>query len=491
MFRRGFLSLFLAARVALGADPQQLDRIIEDTRRAFDVPGIAVAVVHKDAVIYAKGHGVKSLATNQPVTTSTRFAIASTTKAITTAAMGILIDDGKMHWDDPVRKHIPGFRLSDALANQHVTLRDIVSHRTGLSRHDVLWYNSPWSRQEIIRKIGLVDLTKPFRSAYQYQNIMFLTAGEAVAAASRGTWEAFVESRILQPLGMRNTDFSANDIVKAPDYSEPYEKRGKNVTLVPRLNFDNIGPAGSINSSADDLSRWVRMQLNGGVFEGKRIINATTLRETHTAQTPIRLDDPNSRTVNIGTNMMAYGLGWTIQDYRGHHMVSHGGAIDGYRAQVVLLPNDGFGIVILANLGGNNMPECLRASIADHLLGLPAMDWIAKYLEAARNSEERANKQRAERDVKRQKDTKPSHPLTAYSGSFTNPAYGEARIALNNGALELQWSNWKVPLEHWHFDTFRATGPQGSLRDTLIQFRLKPAGEVESVHFLDQSFQRP
>lgn len=490
MLRRGFFCILLAAVSLPAVDNQVLDRIIDETRRAFDVPGIAVAIVHKDAVVYAKGHGLKSVEDGAPVTTSTRFAIASTSKAFTTAAMGILVDDGKMNWDDPVRKHIPSFRLSDPLANEHVTLRDIVSHRTGLSRHDVLWYNSPWGREEIIRKIGLVALTKPFRSAYQYQNIMFLTAGQAVGAASGGTWEAFVKTRILDPLGMRNTDFSAKDIVQAADYSEPYEKRDGKVRRVPRLNFDNIGPAGSINSSVDDLARWVRMQLGGGMFEGKRIIKAETLRETHTPQTPIRMDDPNMRTVNVGTNMMAYGLGWTIQDYRGHHMVSHGGAIDGYRAQVTLLPNDGYGIVILANLGGNNMPECLRAAIADHVLGLASMDWIPKYLEAARNGEERTKKGQAEREAKRKKDSKPSYGMDAYAGKYENAAYGEAEIAVKDGGLELRWSNWRNALEHWHFDTFRATGETGSLRDVLVQFQLRATGEVESVQFLDQVFRK-
>ncbi len=490
MLRRSIFLLLPAALLSQAAGNEQLDRIIEETRRAFEVPGIAVAVVHKDSVIYAKGFGVKELGSTAAVTTGTRFAIGSTTKAFTTAAMGLLVDDGKMQWDDAVRKHVPYFRLRDPLADANVTLRDIVSHRTGLSRHDVLWYNSPWTREEVIRKIGLVELTKPFRSAYQYQNIMFLTAGQAVGLTSGEGWEGFVRARLLAPLGMNNTDFSANDVVKAPDYSQPHENREEKVTRIPWRNIDNVGPAGSINSSVDDLARWVRMQLNGGMFEGKRILKEATLRETHTPQMPIRMDDPNMRTVNAGTNMMAYGLGWTIQDYRGHHMVSHGGAIDGFRAQVTLLPNDGYGIVILANLGGNNMPECLRASIADQLLGLSEMGWIAKYQDVARKGEERTKKQQAEREGKRQKDTKPSHALAAYGGVYGHAAYGEARVGMADGRLELQWSNWKAPLEHFHFDTFRIPGGHTPLRDALVQFRLKDTGEVESVELLDQTFRR-
>ncbi|MBS1829706.1 MAG: serine hydrolase [Acidobacteria bacterium] len=490
MLRRTLLSILAASLLAPAANHGQLDQIIEETRRAFQVPGLAVAIVHNDAVIYAKGFGVKSLSTNAPVTTSTRFAIASTTKAFTTAAMGLLVDEGKMNWDDPVRKHVPFFRLSDPLANENVTLRDIVSHRTGLSRHDNLWYNSPWSREEIIRKIGLVPLTKPFRSAYQYQNIMFLTAGYAVGLTSAKGWEGFLRERILEPLGMRNTDFSAHDAMKAPDAATPYELRENKVTDVPWLIMDNLGPAGSMNSSVDDLSRWVRMQLNEGVFEGKRIIKAATLKETHTPQTPIRMDDPNMRTVNDGTHMMAYGLGWTIQDYRGHRMVSHGGAINGFRAQVALLPDEKYGIILLSNLGSINMVECLRTAIADHLLALPETNWNAKYLAVAQARDEASKKQLAERDAKRQTNTKPSHQLSAYSGAYTHPAYGEAHLSATASGLELQWSNWKTPLEHFHFDTFHVKGGATPLRDSLIQFQLKPTGEVESVQFLDQTFRR-
>lgn len=232
------------------------------------------------------------------------------------------------------------------------------------------------------------------------------------------------------------------------------------------------------------------MQLDEGTFEGKHILKAATLRETHTPQMTIRMDDPNMRTVNEGTHMMAYGMGWTIQDYRGRHMVSHGGAIDGFRAQITLLPDENYGIVLLSNLGSINMVECLRASIADHLLGLPANNWIPKYQEVARNAEQRAKKQLADREEKRRKDTKPSLDLAAYTNTYENPAYGEARIVSTTAGLELQWSNWKAPLEHFQFDTFRVSGGSSSLRDSLVQFQLNTGGEVDTVQLLDQTFRR-
>ncbi|MBI3680429.1 MAG: serine hydrolase [Acidobacteria bacterium] len=484
------LALLLAGcAFAAAPDISALDRVIEDTRKAWDVPGVAVAVVHNDEVTYLKGFGVRRLDSREAVTPDTRFAIGSTTKAFTTAAMGILVDEGKMAWDDPVRKHVPFFRLSDPLADGNVTMRDLVCHRTGLSRNDLLWYGSPWEREEIIRRIGLVALTRPFRSAYQYQNIMFLTAGYAVGRIAGATWEDFVKQRIFTPLGMTNSDFSTNEAVKAPDYSTPHEKREEKVQVIPWRNIDNVGPAGSINSSARDLTRWVRMQLHQGNFEGKTILKAATLRETHTPQMVVRLDDPASRDLNEGTNMAAYGLGWRIQDYRGHHMVSHGGAIDGFRAQITLLPNERYGVVVLGNLGGNNMPECLRSAIADQLLGLPAKDWNALYLGVSRKQDERQKAQREEREQKRHKDTKPSRELSAFAGAFENPAYGTASVTVENAKLSLHWSNWQTPLEHFHFDTF-VSKARGPMSDSLVEFRLDGKGDVASVHFLDQEFRR-
>jgi CubicO group peptidase (beta-lactamase class C family) len=489
MIRRSLLFLPVCL-FAADPNPSNLDRIIEETRRAFQAPGIAAAIVTKDKVIYSKGFGVKALGSSDAVTTDTRFAIGSTTKAFTTAAMGLLVDEGKMNWDDPVRQHVPYFRLSDPLADANVTMRDIVCHRTGLSRNDLLWFGSPWSREEIIRKIGLVPLAKPFRSAYQYQNIMFLTAGVAVGRIAGSSWEEFVESRLFRPLGMTNSDFSTTAASQSADHATPHEKRKGEVTRIPWRNIDNIGPAGSINSSVNDLSRWVRMQLSEGSFEGKSILKPATVREMHTPQMAIRMDDPNQRTLALGTNMSSYGLGWVIQDYRGHHMVSHGGAIDGFRAQVTLLPNDGFGIILLANLGGNNMPECLRAAIADELLGLEAQGWNKRYLEVAKKQEDETAKRREERDKNRQRDTKPSRELALYAGDYEHPAYGRATVERSDNGLKLRWSNWQAPLEHFHFDTFRATGGPGPMADSLVTFQLNAEGKPASVTLVENTFRR-
>src|SRR5262245_4478229 len=375
-------------------DQVALDAVMDDAMAYWHTPGAAIVVVRGDEIAYIKGFGVKDVKTKQPVTPDTIFAIGSTTKAFTTAAMAILIDQGLMNWDDPVRKHLPYFRLSDPLANESVTLRDLVTHRTGLVRHDMLWYNSPWSREEIIKRIGLVPLSYPFRTTFQYQNIMFLTAGEAVAAAAGMTYEDFVRKRLFNPLGMRSANLSTAHAVIAADHATPHGKRGDKIEPIGWRNLDNVGPASSINASVRDLSGWIRMHLNRGMAVGKQLISAENIREMHSPQQVIRLEGrwklffPESETLQL-----SYGLGWFINDYRGHKLVMHGGTIDGFRASIMLEPKAKLGIAVLANLNGTQMPEATCYNLLDLLLELPKKDWngylsgAAKKLEMERAKE--------------------------------------------------------------------------------------------------------
>lgn len=399
-------------------DAAAIDRIVQEALAAWGVPGASVAIVQGDEVVYIQGFGVKELGNAAPVTADTIFAIGSTTKAFVSAAMAILVDEGKMSWDDPVRKHLTSFRLSDPLADDNVTMRDLVCHRTGLSRNDMLWYASPWSREEIVAKIGRVKLSRPFRAQYQYQNIMFLTAGQAVGAAAGTTWENFTRTRIFEPLGMTGANFSVTEAQLAPDHASPHSKpRDANLKVVPWRNIDNVGPAGSINASTRDLSKWVRMQLADGLFAGKRIVSQTNLRETRTPQTVIRIEGPLFA-ANPHTNLMSYGMGWRLQDYHGRLMVSHGGRIDGFSALITLIPSEQLGIVFLSNRGNTQMDAAVNNSIVDLALGLPSTQWTKVLKEQVERSEAEAKKQRDERDAKRHKNTKPSRELAAYRGSM-------------------------------------------------------------------------
>jgi CubicO group peptidase (beta-lactamase class C family) len=502
MFRRHIHLLGCAAILVLvpaahgqSIEAAAVDTIVQDAMKAWQVPGAAVIIVKGNQVLYAKGHGVREIGSDQPVTPDTLFAIASTTKAFTTTAIAMLADDGKLSWDDPVRKHVDFFRLADPLADRDVTLRDLVTHRTGLSRHDLLWLGSPWGREEIIRRIGSVPLTKPFRSAYQYQNIMYLTAGYAAGKANGSTWEELVQKRIFDPLGMAGANFSTKDAVKAADHATPHGKSaaGK-IEAIAWRNIDNIGPAGSINAGVRDLGRWLRFQLGDGTSEGKRLLSERRLAELHSAQVVVPLDGTSevqsfTREMNPETSMMNYGLGWAIQDYRGHLVVSHGGSIDGFRSQVVLLPKAKIGVAILSNLGRTQFPEAVRNGLLDLAIDAPRKDWNEYLLGVARKAEAAQAGQARKREAERHKDTKPSRDLAAYAGNYENSAYGTVAVSLEDGALVAQWSSFKVKLEHYHFDTFSARGDR-LLDKQLLTFTLDAEATPSRLTFLDQLFSR-
>jgi CubicO group peptidase (beta-lactamase class C family) len=475
---------------AQAIDSASVDALVQDSLKAWRVPGVSVAIVQGDEVTYLKGAGVKEAAGARPVTPDTVFAIGSTTKAFTTAAMAILVDEGKMNWDDPVRQHVPFFRLSDPLADQNVSLRDIVCHRTGLSRNDMLWYASPWGRDEIIRKIGFVRLSRPFRYTYQYQNIMFLTAGQAVGLAAKTTWEDFIQRRLFDPLGMSGSNFSTTAAEAAADHATPHRKNKQDVVeAIAWRNIDNVGPAGSINSSAHDLAKWVRLHLGDGTFEGRRIVSGTNLAETRTPQMVIRLEGP-ARAFNPDTDLMSYGMGWVIQDYRGNTIVSHGGAIDGFRARIVLVPKAKAGIVVLSNLGQTQMPEALSNGIVDLLLGLPKKDWNGYLIEQVKKMENEQKAREREREEKRHKGTRPSRELAAYAGAYEDPGYGKVTVSLEDRSLFVQWSTFKSRLDHYHFDTFSAAG-DNALEGEQVVFVLGSDGEVSGLGFLGVDFKRP
>jgi CubicO group peptidase (beta-lactamase class C family) len=484
-----FVFSFVAFSQAQSIDASALDAIVNEAMKHWQTPGAAVVIVRGDEVIYIKGFGVKDVKSERPVTPDTLFAIGSTTKAFTTAAMGILVDQGLMNWDDPVRKHLPSFRLSDPLANEGVTMRDIVSHRTGLIRHDLLWYNAPWGRQEIIKRIGFVPLTYPFRTTFQYQNIMFLTAGEAVAATAGVSYEEFVRSRLFAPLGMKSANFSVVDSENAADHATPHERKGDKLMPIAWRNIDNVAPAGSINASVRDLSGWIRMQLNNGLIGSRRVLSAESMREMHTPQQVIRLEGrwklffPESETLQL-----SYGLGWFINDYRGHKLVMHGGTIDGFRASIMLEPKAKLGVAVLANLNGTQMPEATGYSLMDHLLGLPKKDWNATISASAKEFEAETVKQIAMRNAARKKDTRPSHELAGYAGAYEDPAYGRAEVMQADGKLSILWSNFKSGLDHFHYDTFVATDDR--LRFEQASFLTGPDGEVTGMNFLGVNFKK-
>ncbi len=478
------LAAWLSLHPALAAEPldaKPIDLLIQKALADWHVPGVAVAIVRDDVVVYLKGHGVRELGKREAVTPHTVFPLASCSKGFITTATAILVDEGKMTWNDPVRKHVPFFRLSDPLADREVTLRDLMCHRTGLRGHDLLWYRAPWLPEEAVRRAGLLPLDRPFRSAFQYQSTMFTAAGLAVSKAAGTPWHDFVKKRLLDPLEMRATVFTSTDAEKALDRAvgHRFNHLGK-VETMPTAPMATPDAAWTAHSSARDMARWVRFQLGDGRNGDQRIVSERNLEETHTPQMVIPLVG-TERETHPETVQMSYAMAWVVQDYRGEKLVSHAGALDGFRVHITLLPRRRIGLVILANMQGTRMNLALSNTLVDHLLEAPKKDWNDLYISMLlREKEKAAERAKAWRD-KQVQGTTPAHALAEYSGRYEHPVYGTAEVTVENQMLTWRWNSFAGPLEHFHYETFVLHEPTIFLSPPVL-FKPGPRGEVGSMH---------
>ena len=487
---RLLLALIVASSLSAQAlDPAAVDRLMTTTMQQWQIPGASLAIVRDDRVVYLKAYGTKDGVA--PVTTDTLFQIASTSKAFTSTALAMLASDGKLSFDDPVRKHVPYFRLADLCADSQVTLRDIVTHRTGLPRRDELWDDTPLTREDVVRRMGMLPLARPFRTSYGYHNIMFIAAGEAVTHTSGMSWDDFVRTRIFQPLGMKNTVVSDAEWNASQDRATGYRWDAKDGRMEVQKPIDTttIGAGGAIKSSARDMANWIRFQLANGSFDGRQLVKPETLAETKTPHTIIRLEG-TTRDVNPDTHVMTYAMGWNVQDYRGEQLVAHAGALNGFRTQVALLPKRNIGMVLLINAGRGWAGFAVRNALIDLMLeGRPSRDWSTYLLNLDREAEAKAIRDKAERLAKRVADTKPTRPLAEYAGEYTNEAYGPARVSLVDGGLVLEWVRIQAPLTHYHYDVFDAAEEEHALEET-VTFGLDEEKKVKSLTLFGETFDK-
>lgn len=464
-----------------------VDKIVHSAMRAWKIPGVAVAVVQEDDV-YLQGYGVKEVGTDDPITPNTLFAIASMTKAFTTTSMAILVDEGKMAWDDHPRKYLPYFRLSDPLADANVTLRDLVSHRTGMPRHDSLWSVEDRTAEEIVRRYGFAPHSTSFRSTYEYANVPFAAAGLAVGAVAGSTWQEFVRQRIFEPLGMSTARCRVHDTEASPDHSHGHVPHKGKVLVVPIRKQDNSTAAGAINASALDMSTWIRLHLNDGEFDGKQIISKKNLDETKKPHVVVPVENPDKYGIDHGTNLSAYCMGWSKMEYRGEIVITHGGWLRGFTSNTTLIPRLKTGITVLANIAMDGPVTCLANGIRDVILGLPKRDWSADIKTIHRAQKQEAKEKKA-KEV-RHKRTKPSRALDAYAGEYEEPAYGTVVVSLEDGVLGFKYGAAEYKLKHVHFDTFvgKSAHPE-EWADMKVMFALGPDGEVASIKTLEPGFQ--
>jgi len=441
------------------------------------VPGVAISIVKDGKVLYAQGFGLRDIKNGLKVTPQTLFAIGSCTKAFTSATMGILVDEGKLDWDKPVRQYLPAFVLSDDVASDRMKPRDLVSHRSGLPRHDKMWYRSPLSRRELFERLRYLDLNREFREIYQYNNLMFMTAGILVETIAGTPWEDFARQRILTPLGMSETNFSVEDSKKAPDFATPYQIVLGTVEQVPFCNIDAIAPAGAINSTALDMARWVVLNLNKGrAGEGEtRIVSEAVLAQIHAPQVVV----PGSLKYDE-LFYGIYGMGWRISAYRGHLLIGHGGAIDGFSATVSMLPRDNIGLVLLNNLEDAPINSILAYNIYDRLLGLEPIDWNARVKADLAAAKVDAEKKKKEEEKGRKLDTKPTHALEEYAGEYVHPAYGVFSITKEGGALSGTFHATTLALHHYHYDTFMVKDDLAGI-DQKLTFDIDAKGDIGSL----------
>ena len=454
------------------------DEIVERGLKELNVPGAAVAIVKDDEIILAKGYGFRDIENKIPMTADTLLAIGSASKAFTTFAMGVLVDEGKLDWEKPVRNYIPWFRLYDTFSSERLTPRDLVTHRSGLPRHDLSWYNNyEATREEFVRRLAHLKPSADLREKFQYNNLMFLTAGYLVEVLTDKKWEDAIRTHVFKPLGMGRTNFSVEDSQKDADFALPYREREGKIEKIPFRNISNIGPAGSINSSVNEMSHWLLVHLNGGKFEGKQIIGPQTLQDMHLAHMP------TGGTPAIPEVTPAdYGLGWFVDTYRGHRRVHHGGNIDGFSAMVSMLPRDGVGFAVLVNKNGSALTELLIRHSSDLVLELKHKDWIGESAKEKTAGEEVQKEARQKKHTRRKPGTKPAHELEEYTGDYFHPGYGDLKVFLKNGEILFTYNGITTPLEHWHYETFngkRADDP--TFEDMKLTFRTDVNGYVAGL----------
>lgn len=460
------------------AQLQGLDDFVRGVMQEWRGRGVALAIVKDNEVIYARGFGQRDEARDLPVTTQTLFPIASCTKAFTTASLAILADQGKLDWDTPVREYIPGFKLYDSFASERVTPRDLVSHRTGLPRHDLVWYhNTTATRQELFERLRYLEPTKDLRSHWQYQNLMYMAAGYLVEVLSGQSWEEFVRQHLFEPLDMRSSSFDVVQISKeASDYSHPYREVGDEVKEIPFYAAQAaIAPAGAIVSNVTEMSNWVLMHLNQGTYKGTKIISEAQVRQMHTPQMIV----PQ---VSQYPEMpyASYAMGWGVEPYRGHPMVDHSGGIDGFRSLTTLFPRENIGIVVLSNLGQLNIPEILTYNIFERLVGLDETPWSERFMQEHRGFKEAEKAGKEQSEVKRVAGTNSSHPLAAYTGDFGHPGYGVFSVTLEDGALQGLFNEMTFPLQHYHYDIFELALEQSDEK-MKVSFQTNVRGDIDTL----------
>ncbi|MFC2101197.1 serine hydrolase [Bacteroidota bacterium] len=466
-------------------DYKNLSNYFEKARQDWNVPGMAVAIVKDDKIVFSKGFGVRDINEKDKVDEHTIFAIASNTKSFTSAALAMLVDEGKINWDDPVIKHLPYFQLYDPYVTNAMKIRDLLCHRSGLVTFsgDLLWYGTTYDREEVVRRARFLKPKHGFREKFGYSNIMYIAAGEIIEKASGKSWDEFIKERIFDPLKMKNTNTSIDKLKDIVNVAQPHTNYNDKVISIPYLNWDNIGPAGSINSSVYEMSQWIRLQLNKGTLNGNKFFSEASSDEMWKPHT-INNISPAAKEIWPSTHFKTYGMGWGQFDYHGRKVVSHSGGYDGMISYTGLVPEENLGFIILTN-ANSMLFYAIAFKILDTYLSDQETDWSETFIQYDKMDKAQKLMDVEEDKRNRVKNTKPSLPPEAFSGTYSCELYGDAVIEFENDEMSLKL----VPaplfigdLTHWHYNTFQIVFSNfPSLPPGKVNFTLDAKGNIETM----------
>jgi len=436
---------------------KELNKYYEEARYNWEVPGLAIGIIKDGQVILAEGYGHLDVRKDGPVNSKTMFPIASNTKAFTAAALAILVDEGKISWQDKVTDHIPWFRLYDPYVSENMTIRDLLCHRSGLATFsgDLLWYGTDYDREEIIRRARYLEPVYGFREQFGYSNIMYLTAGEIIPTVTGNSWDEYIEKQFFNKLDMERTITTTTDLEKFSNVATPHTDFEGEVIAIEYLNWDNIAPAGAIISCVDDVLKWLDLQLNHGIYHGDTIFTARRSKEMWSQNTVLGVSSFVEENYP-GMFFRSYGLGWGLSNYKGRKVVAHSGGYDGMISYTCMVPEENLGFVILTNKN-SSLYNPLAYKTLDVFLEGEEKDWSEFILGLIEDGKERQEDAEEEREERRIERTSPSLYLENYTGTYGGELYGDAIVELKNNELVVQLApakKFKGTLKHWHYDTF-------------------------------------
>lgn len=443
----------------------------------WKIPATSISIVKDGKPYYTFAFGLKNTQKSLPNTVNTLFPIASCTKSFTATALAILADEGKLDWNKPIKEYMPDFQLYDDEATKTITVRDILSHRTGLPRHDFVWLFANNDRETIFKNLKYLKPSKPLYAQYQYNNLMYMVAGVLVERISGKTWETFIKEKILTPLEMKSTVLTYSEMFRSPDYAMSYKLENEQfVEAGFGSNVDAIGSAGSIKSTAVDMTNWLLMQLQNGKFNDKQIVSEKNLRENHT---PLQVVYPTeAKYPELGFS--SYGMGWNMNVYRGNQRRQHNGSIEGFRSQMTIFPNNNLGIFITTNTGAvdYNFVNIITNYISDNLLNLNTIDWNSRLKKDRDDAKFEEEKKKKEYNATRKMGAMMSHPIDYYAGIYEHPAYGTLQIFKTDKGLRAFYHNKQVELTHFHYDYFEGTD---FLDGITFSFLTNPKGDIDKI----------